>query len=195
MPLLPLEPFVFPAHLLTAPAADGSDLQWWVLHTRPRAEKTLARKLLRQSIAFFLPVQKRQWRHRGRLQCSYVPLFPGYVFLHGDRHALLRAVATNLVVKVLTVEQQSQLHTDLGRIYYLIATGAPLTPEDQLQPGTVVEITRGPLTGLQGKILRRGKQLRFIVEVQFLERGVSVEIESGMIQPHHQSPAPQTVRI
>jgi transcriptional antiterminator RfaH len=184
VPLLPLEPFVFPNDLLgESEVAADCDSRWWVLHTRPRAEKTLARRLLQKQTPFFLPVCKRQWRHQGRVQRSYVPLFPSYVFLQGDRNIVLRALETNLLVRVLPVEDQAQLQEDLRRVYYLIASDAPLTPEDRLQPGDWVEITSGPLAGLEGKILRRGKQLRFIVEVQFLQRGVSVEIEGWMIQP------------
>ena len=75
----------------------------------------------------------------------------------------------------------------------LIATDAPLTPEDRLKPGALVEITSGPLAGLEGKVLRRGKQLKFIVEVQFLQSGVSVEIESWMIEPKDNSAPIATV--
>ena len=75
------------------------------------------------------------------------------------------------------------MRRDLERVYSLMATGAPLAPEERLAPGSLVEITSGPLVGLTGKVLRRGKQLKLIVEVQFLQRGVSVEIESWMIQP------------
>ena len=184
MPLLPLEPFVFPDDLLdqSAVAPEGS-ARWWVLHTKPRAEKSLARKLLRSTTPFFLPLCKRQWRHRGRLLRSYVPLFPGYVFLRADSPSVFKTVETNLVARVLHVEDQRQLHGDLSRVYCLIATDAPLTPEERLQPGALVEITSGPLAGLEGKVLRRGKQLKFIVEVQFLQSGVSVEIESWMIEP------------
>jgi transcriptional antiterminator RfaH len=46
-----------------------------------------------------------------------------------------------------------------------------------------VEIISGPFAGLEGKVLRRGKQLKLFVEVRFLQQGVSVEIESWMIQP------------
>ena len=184
MPLLPLEPFVFPNDLLeqadTLP--DGS-ARWWVLHTRPRAEKSLARRLLRSATPFFLPLRKRQWRHRSRLLCSYVPLFPGYVFLRSDSQSVFKTLETNMVARVLPVQDQSQLHGDLARVYSLIATDAPLTPEERLKPGALVEITSGPLAGLEGKVLRRGKQLKFIVEVQFLQSGVSVEIESWMIEP------------
>ena len=38
------------------------------------------------------------------------------------------------------------------------------------------------MAGLTGKVLRRGKDLHFFIEVQFLQRGVSVEIESWMFQ-------------
>jgi transcription antitermination factor NusG len=184
MPLLPLEPFVFPDNLLTVPDRDWDETSpWWVLHTRPRAEKALARRLLRRESPFFLPLCKHQWRNRGRTHCSYVPLFPGYVFLRASNQTVFQTLETNLVARILTVADQGQLQDDLARVYQVIATGAPLAPEERLQPGDLVEITDGPLAGLEGKVLRRGKQLNFIVEVQFIQRGVSVEIESWMIQP------------
>jgi len=184
MPLLPLEPFVYPKDLLTAAAADENRTgSWWVLHTRPRAEKALARRILSQQHNFFLPLYKRQWRSRGRLLCSHVPLFPGYLFLHGDGQARQRALETNLVANCLPVSDQPVLWSDLARVYHLMASGSPLSPEDRLQPGTRVEIVSGPFAGITGKIIRRGKDLRFFVEVEFLQRGVSVEIESWMFRP------------
>lgn len=187
MPLLPLEPFVYPDDLLNSP--DGGETaasQWWVLHTRPRAEKCLARRFLSRSLPFFLPLYKKQWRSRGRLLCSHMPLFPGYIFLHGDAQARLVALETNLVARCLPVEDQQQLHVDLVRVYHLIATGELLTPEGRLEAGTRVEIIGGPLAGLEGKVIRRGKQLKFFVEVRLLQQGVSVEIEGWMIQPLHE---------
>jgi transcription antitermination factor NusG len=184
MPLLPLEPFVHPDDLLENPNYLGENQsRWWVLHTRPRTEKALARRLLKRGNSFYLPLYQRQWRSRSRAFRSYVPLFPGYIMLQGDNQARLQALETNLVVRVLPVEGQEQLQADLTRIYRMIAAGVSLEPEEQLLPGTPVEIISGPLTGFSGKVLRRGKQLKFFVEVQFLQRGVSVEIESWMIQP------------
>jgi transcriptional antiterminator RfaH len=184
MPLLHLEPFVFPEHLFTnAPPSEEGFHRWWVLHTRPRAEKVLARRFLRRGLSFFLPLYKRQRRHRGRLLCSHLPLFPGYVFLHGDGAGRLLALETNLVARCLPVDDQLGLHTDLARVHRLICCDAPLTPEERLQPGAAVEIVSGPFEGMHGKVLRRGKRLKLHVEVQFLQRGVSLEIESWMLQP------------
>lgn len=180
MPLLNLEPYVFPQDLLTDGAHAGT---WWALHTRPRAEKSLARRLLARQISFFLPLYQREWRSGGRLRSSYLPLFPSYLFLHGESQARLHALETNLVVRVLDVKDQEKLHTDLRRVYQLVISGAPLAPEDRLLPGTAVEIISGPLVGMEGKIVRRGKHLKFFVEVEMLRRGVSIEMESRMFRP------------
>lgn len=184
MPLLPLEPFVFPESLLDAPpdVGDGS-ARWWALHTRPRAEKVLARRFLGKRLPFFLPLYQRQWRSRGRLLRAYLPLFPGYVFLHGPEPARVAALTTNLVVRCLPVDDQDHLHHDLARVYRLIAAGAPLSPEERLRAGARVEIVSGPLAGMEGVLLKRGQRAQFFVEVQFLQRGVSVELEGWMIRP------------
>src|SRR5438874_1286208 len=102
MPLLSLEPCVFPEDLLSTPVpATGAPSRWWVLHTKPRAEKMLARKCLSRNLSFYLPLHQKEWRSRGRLRHSHLPLFPGYLFLYGDAESRLQALATNLVVRSL----------------------------------------------------------------------------------------------
>jgi hypothetical protein len=183
MPLLPLEPYVSPVDLFSNPPAPEFDPGcWWVLHTRPRAEKSLARRFLARNLSFFLPLYQHQWRNRGRLFRAHMPLFPGYIFLRGDVEARLHALETNQVVRTLTVVDDAQLRDDLARVYRMMQAGMLLSPEELLQPGAPVEIVAGPLAGLEGKILRRGKQLRFFVEVHLLQRGVSIEIEGWMIR-------------
>jgi transcription antitermination factor NusG len=184
MPVLPLEPFVFPEDLFQCtPGIEEASARWWVLQTRPRLEKSLARRLLSKHASFFLPLHAHRWRTQGRWLCSHNPLFPGYLFLHGDSEARLLAMQTNLVALCLPVVDQEQLWDDLSRVHRLITSGAPLTPEDRLQVGDPVEIIGGPLAGLEGKILRHGSKLRFCVEVQLLQRGVSVDIDRSMLRP------------
>ncbi len=184
MPLLPLEPYIAPNDLLDTdmmPEADSAS--WWVLHTRPRTEKSLARHFLARNLSFFLPLYQRRWRSRGRLFRSYMPLFPGYIFLYGDAQTRLDALATNQVVRTLAVADPEELRADLVRVHQMMQASMLLSPEAQLQPGTSVEVVAGPLAGLEGKILRRGKELRFFVEVRLLQCGVSVEVEGWMIRP------------
>jgi transcriptional antiterminator RfaH len=184
MPILPPEPFILPENLLEQPfPAVVGECCWWVLHTRPRAEKSLARRALDQGLPFFLPLYNRQWQSRGRLFSSHLPLFPGYLFVFGDYYARLESLRTNLVAQALPVIDQARLHEDLRRVYHLMVSGVPLSPEERLQPGDLVEVTAGPLIGIGGKVLRRGKKLKLFVEVHLLQQGVSVELESWMIRP------------
>lgn len=183
MPLLPMETHVSPDDLFSNPAALESDSsEWWVLHTRPRAEKSLARHFVARNLSFFLPLYQHQWRNRGRLFRAYMPLFASYIFLRGDAESRRSALETNQVVRAIPVSDTEQLRGDLGRVYRMMQAGMLLAPEEQLQPGAAVEIVAGPLTGLEGKIIQRGKQMRFFVEVRLLQRGVSVEIEGWMIR-------------
>jgi transcriptional antiterminator RfaH len=188
MPLLAEEPALFPINLFQDAALRGeAGLRWEALYVKARAEKAVARKLLGHGLSFFLPLHKHEWQSGGRRRCSHLPLFPGYVFLLANDDARIPVLETNLVLRFLPVVDQEQLHGDLARVHHLIETGAPLEPVERLTPGTLVEIVRGPLAGSRGKVIRQGKQLRFVIEVQFLQRGVSLEIDGRMIRPIDQA--------
>jgi transcription antitermination factor NusG len=184
MPVLPLEPFVYPENLLGSDGQIFTDPgEWWVLQTKPRVEKSLARRLLRESVPFFLPLFERSHRLKSRVITAHLPLFPGYLFLRGDAEARLTALETNFVARCLPVADEARLQADLTRVFQMMGADAPLRPEPRLFPGARVEITDGPLAGMTGTVLRRGKQLRFFVEVRMLQCGVSVELERWMFQP------------
>jgi transcriptional antiterminator RfaH len=178
MPLLPAEPSYFPPTLFDAESsAAGTSRAWWVLHTKPRQEKSLARRLAAGQVPFYLPTITRRNRIRNRVLCSYVPLFPGYLFLLADSAERLRCLETNCVVRSLPVPDQEGLWHDLTQVERLIASGEPIDPESRLIPGALVEIRTGPLAGLKGRILREASGHRFVVQVDFIQRGASVLLD------------------
>lgn len=184
MPLLSLEPFVFPETLLQpGPKVEAGEKPWRVLFTRPRMEKNLVRRLLAREISFFLPLYEHRLPSQGRVRSSYLPLFPSYVFLKGDHQDRQNALETNLVSHCIEVADQGQIQEDLERVYQAVTSVLELTPEARLQPGTPVRVIAGPLAGLEGTVLRRGKQLKFQIAMRFLQQGVSVEMEHWMIEP------------
>lgn len=181
MPLLVREPTIYPDGLLEKHCENGA--RWWVLHTRPRAEKSVARKLLRARVGFFLPVYEKRWAGKTRQFRSHPPLFPGYVFAFGDQQACAAAQQTNLLVRVLPVPDQLQLQRDLIRVHRVMHCGQELTRHDALAPGKAVRIVSGPLAGLEGTVIRAGKRTTFFVDVRFLNRGVSVRIDGSLLEP------------
>ncbi|OAI51184.1 hypothetical protein AYO44_17220 [Planctomycetaceae bacterium SCGC AG-212-F19] len=182
MPILPAEPGLYPATLFTEPGAlSGSSRSWRVFHTKPRQEKALARELHDTELPFYLPLIARPRLVRGRRLTAYVPLFPGYCFALADETERIRALATHRVVRSIEVPDQAKLWADLRQIQQLIDSGAPITPEGQLGPGTLVEIRTGPLAGLRGVIISRANQQRFVVRVDFIQRGASVDLDQYML--------------
>ncbi|MBV9124901.1 MAG: antitermination protein NusG, partial [Planctomycetes bacterium] len=143
----------------------------------------LARYLLDRQVAFYLPLISHRWRSRGRTLTSYVPLFTSYLFLLTTPEERVTALASGRVVQSLAVADQDRLWRDLQQIHRLIATGAPVTPVDRLAPGMPVEIRGGPLAGMKGKIVRTASGRRFIVEVDFIQRGASVLLEDFNLVP------------
>ena len=184
MPLAPAEPCVFPEQLLNPSESIANEAsRWWVLHTRPRAEKALARRLLGREVGFYLPLYEHRLAYGDRVRSSYLPLFPGYVFLYGSDEDRRLALETNQIAQTLPVPDQAGLWSDLRRLHQLIETRQNLTPEQRLQPGTPVRIVAGAFAGMTGEVIRQGRQLRFLVAVKFLQCGASVDVESWMIEP------------
>jgi transcription antitermination factor NusG len=183
MPILQAEPQLYPECLFEQTRESSSDRKWWVLHTRPRQEKSLARQLYAGTMPFYLPLISRRLHIRQRVVNSYLPLFGGYVFLLAEPDERLMALGTKRVVRSIPVADQDGLWRDLTQMHRLICSGAPITPEDRLSPGTLVEIRSGPLAGLRGKILDKASRRRFVVEIDFIQRGASVLLDDFTLAP------------
>ena len=173
MPILKEEPSLFPDTLLSE--APGAGRRWLALYTKARQEKSLARELLKYRIPFYLPLVKKTSVARGRKRTSLVPLFGGYLFLFGSEEERVRALTTNRVSRVLSVEDPEQLVFDLSQLRQLIATNAPLTVKSRLEPGRRVRVRQGAFAGLEGIVLKRRAETRLLVSVNFLQKGASVE--------------------
>lgn len=181
MPILDAEPQIFPSNLLSGLMHGGDDRLWWLVHTKPRQEKSIARPLLAQKIAYFLPQIEKILISGGRQRSSFVPLFSGYLFLYANDAERLRALVTNRAAQVVAVEDQERFQKDLVGIWKMIESKEPLTLESRLTRGDRVRVRSGALAGVEGTVSIPGKRCRLVVGVGLLQQGVSVEIDEAMI--------------
>lgn len=184
MPILHKEPNIFPEDLLeNANFAVSNGRRWWVLHTRPRQEKAIARDLLGRGVPFFLPLIPRENVIRGKRVRSFSPVFSSYVFLHADDDERAGCLKTNRVVCTLEVANSRELVDDLRQVQRLITLDAPLSLERRIGERQWVRVKRGPLAGIEGLVQRRKKKTRLIVLVRLLHQGVSVELDDFLVEP------------
>jgi transcription antitermination factor NusG len=193
VPILKREPDFLPETLFELP---GDRFPWWVVHVRSRQEKVLARECRHREIPFYLPLREHRNRRDPRHRISWLPLFPGYVFVRGDlEHERLEVLKTNLCVRVLTVLDQEGLGHDLAQVWRLQQMGLPLRAHPELTRGSIVKIAEGPFEGMTGSVVSVKGKDRFVVSVRFIHRAVSVELGRDEIVPGEKRPeAPGPVR-
>ncbi|HVA48498.1 MAG TPA: transcription termination/antitermination NusG family protein [Pirellulales bacterium] len=184
---------MFPDDLLTSlaePAAGASledglwqDRTWWVAHTKPRQEKSLARDLEEQKIAFYLPQVPKTSVIRGRTRTAHIPLFSSYLFIFGNELDRYTSMTTNRIAQVMNVADPQELTRQLLSLSRLVAAGAPLTVESRLKTGDRVRVKSGALAGVEGTVVARRRKCRLIVAVNLIQQGVSIEIDDHLLDP------------
>jgi transcriptional antiterminator RfaH len=182
MPILPAEPDLYPPDLWES-EEPGEDRLWWCLHTKPRQEKATARDLRSQKLAYYLPQVVHEDRTpQGRKIRSIIPLFTSYLFLLGSDQERVLSLKGNRLVRVIDVADQDGLWHDLRQIHRMLASGLAVIPEPTVPVGARVRIQTGPLAGMVGKVIRRGKRDQFVAVVHFLGSGATVDLEDWQVE-------------
>jgi transcriptional antiterminator RfaH len=139
--------------------------------------------LYAQQVPFYCPVICKRFRSpNGRLRQSYVPLFPGYIFVAGDEAQRLAALQTNKLSRCQVVVEREQLILDLRAVHRAIELGVPLTPESRIVAGDPIRVRAGPFAGYEGYVLRREGKSRLLLAIRFIEQGVSMEIDEALLE-------------
>jgi transcription antitermination factor NusG len=179
MPTLPPMPDRSPADVLgTLPCAPEA---WWILRTRPRQEKKLARWLRRAEVPYFVPLRRRVRNWRGRRIRSEEPLLAGYVFVRGMEVQSTRSFSSGAVVERLRVENAPGLFAELKALDILCSLNRDLQELPGVVEGREVEILAGPMKGMRGVVTRSGAA--FVVSLEILGRVLEVALDPAEVEP------------
>ena len=184
MPILGRENDKYPSDLLEDDTT-LTDLsrQWWCVYTKSRREKDLMRKLTSHGISHYGPVVPKRYRSpNGRLRTSFVPLFANYIFMFGDEEDRQQAMNSNCISKCNLIEDRETLVSDLRQILQVLEAGVAVTPEAKLSAGRRVRVRTGPFAGYEGNVIRREGKTRLLLSIQYLAKGVSMEMDEGVLE-------------
>jgi transcription antitermination factor NusG len=166
-----------PERLATLPG------DWWVLHTKARSEKRIASVLTRGGVAHYLPVIGVTRSYAKSTHDFELPLFPGYLFLRGGRDACNVAVRTNRVANVLAVRDPERLQNELIQIGRAIESGSPVELFATIHTGRPYRIICGPMKGVVGVVVRRGRRTQMCLAVTMLGQSAMVEVDAALLAP------------
>ena len=153
---------------------------WFVAYTAPRHEKFVQTQLVAKEIQSFLPVYsvERRWKNGVRREIQY-PLFPGYVFVRFDANERLPVVQTAGLVYIVG-NGSSPLPVDDQEIHALrVGTQhASISPHPTVSTGDIVCITSGPFKGVKGRVQESGRNLKFVVTIELIQRSFAIDVHA-----------------
>jgi transcription antitermination factor NusG len=163
------------------------ELQWYAVHVRSRHEFQVHDRLLQKGVEIFLPtVEKlRKWKDRKKL-ISF-PLFPGYIFVHTTKeaHNLLGVLKVKGVVRMLcTIPGEPDPIPDdqMISLKKLIENREELDPYPYLNEGQRVQIIKGPLSGVEGILVKKMDKHILVLSVDVLRQGVALTINAADVE-------------
>jgi len=161
---------------------------WYAIHTRSNFEARVATEFAGKDVDHYLPVfnQVHQWKDRKKT--VRVPLFPGYLFVRLADHSPARArvLQTAGVVRILGSERMPEPVPDheISSIQQMLQEGeGKCSCHPLLREGSRVRVRRGPLKGLEGRLVRIKNETRLVVSITILSQSVSTEIDSADVEP------------
>lgn len=136
--------------------SEASDISWYVVYTRPRWEKKVARTLTEKGVANYCPLNKVMRRWSDRTKTIYEPLFKGYVFVKVSEAEKWNIKAIdgilNYVYWLGKPARVKEEEIDLIRKFLNEFENVEVT-EYSLEPRDEVVITQGVLMNYKGVIL------------------------------------------
>jgi transcription antitermination factor NusG len=184
----PFKPSAQSASILE-PSSGGALLvpRWYALYTRSRFEKKMLGELTDRRVEVFLPMREVLSRWKDRKKRIWLPLFPGYLFVNHVDTPENRFRILNIPGAVRFVGFEG--HADpvpeeqIQAVRRFLESSITIDPYPYIQVGTRVEVTAGPLKGIQGILVEKRGRFRFVLQVDLIRQAISVEIDASDVRP------------
>jgi len=147
----------------------------------------VANDLNAKGVESYLPVLRELHQWKDRRKPVEVPAFGGYLFARFDatQRNRVRVLETSGVVRLLghQGEPEAVPDSEIESLRLSLNSGAPCTRHPYLANGSLLRIERGPLSGLEGRLVRSANALRLVVCVASVGQAIAVEVAREDVAP------------
>jgi transcription antitermination factor NusG len=180
-----LQPSEFAGRDLLPIGAQQARKCWYAACTCAHHEKRVAEQLSGRAVEHFLPLyfSVRRWKDR-RVQLD-LPLFPGYIFVRIDLRDRLQVLEIPSVARLVSFNGTPAAlpEREIQALKVGLEGGIHAAPHRYLTEGRRVRIVEGPLTGLEGSLIRNKNELRFVISLDLIQRSIQLEIDASLVEP------------
>jgi transcription antitermination factor NusG len=156
---------------------------WFAIQTLSRHEKVVRSQLEMRNVENFLPTKRRLSQWTDRKKEIEVPLFAGYCFARFSLADRLPVLQSQGVVRVVGSGGRPEPipNEEIESLRKLISSRADYDCCPYLMEGMLVEVIRGPLQGVKGRLVREARSCRLVLGISLIQRAVTIEIDAASV--------------
>jgi transcription antitermination factor NusG len=166
------------------PPLQSSARRWYAVFVVPQNEKSVVRHLSVREVDAFLPTYEtvRIWKNRQRVQLV-LPLFPNYLFVHIHPSARMKVLQTPGVLHIVG-NGRKDLPLEDAEVEFLRSRvhGRKVEPYRELVAGQRVRIKAGVMQGVEGTLVRKGGDFRFVLTLSLINQHAAVEVDADALE-------------
>lgn len=163
---------------------------WCAVYTVPQHEKSVIKHLDLREIESFLPVYEtvRVWKNRQRIKLT-LPLFPSYLFVRINFLERTKVLQSPGVLQIIGNRREGAYLPD-SEVEFLRSgfCRQRIEPYRDLVIGEKVRIKRGIMQGLQGTLVRKNSNMRFVLTVELINQHAAIQVDAEDLEPMVVSP-------
>jgi transcription antitermination factor NusG len=159
---------------------------WFAVQTLARHEKRVAAQFEEKHVCTFLPLLHQVHRWSDRRSVVEIPMFSCYAFVRMVQTAeeRLKILRTPGVLGFVGSERQGTSIPDdqIESLRKAVSVKVPCLPHPFISAGKRVRIRGGSLDGVEGILMRQGRDQSLILSVELLRRSIGIRVEGYDIE-------------
>ncbi len=159
------------------------NLQWFVVHAKPKQEARALENLERQGFESWLPMMDIEKVRNSRVHVVTEPMFSRYLFVRMDKNLTHwgRIRSTLGVHRLVTFGNLPVAVPE--EIMKLLQEAKKPSVEKLLKPGDAVQFIDGPLKGLEGIFQQPSGEMRAMVLIELLSQPQRIRADLRSLRP------------
>lgn len=158
--------------------------RWFAVYTRYKREKTVAKELDRLGIEAYLPLQTVTRYYTRKIKTVKLPLLSCYLFVRITKPSYVPVLQVSDVLHFVRFRKDliSIPEREIDIMRMICGEHIPVeVMEEVLSEGDRVEIRGGRLTGLQGTLIEKSGNKKFVVALDSLGVQLAMEVPADLL--------------
>jgi len=159
--------------------------KWYAIYVKSRNEKKVFQSLISSDINVYLPLVKSLKRWSDRKKWIEEPLFRSYLFVCISKREYFKVLYVDGVVKFITFEGKPVPipPVQIEAIKQFINRDEELLGVIQnFEVGDEVEVFRGAMTGLRGKLISIKNKQKVRIEIEAIAQSIYLSIPKSFLK-------------